>query len=220
MAKPLLFPSGDKPQLLQLANKYAARRPVTTPYSLDESADVAAIRPEFQTLYLEDLNPRPPTAQELLAKALNERARANREAVDLRRQTLIDQGDLGYQPPASVGGVNRYIRDRLPFEQHQQLHEAVEPQDVEDITVREMPGIGKAVQYGPAATVVTGRYGTGVATKEATPNPKRTIEGIPAAEWFKQAANRQGISNKFAKTEDPGASPEARKERFKARGIV
>lgn len=215
MATPTLFRTGETPQLLNLANKYmASRRPVTTPQSLDESADLSALNFKPQNIYLEDLIQRQPTAQELLAKALNERAIANREAVDMRRQEQVDMGMVPVQPNLERASMlDDYLRSNLMRSNLPQPSPVRLPTQTQVI-----PGIGHLTEYPNNERVMTGRYGTGVATME---KPKeRTIEGLPAAEWFKKAANRQGVSNKFAKTKDAGASPEARKERFKARGIV
>ncbi len=111
-----------------------------------------------------------------------------------RRQSLIEFGRMGPQPLANPRAADRAIIDRLPAAQYQQLREAVEAPPE---TVKAVPGIGNLTNY-DGARVMTGRYGTGVATNEPRPNPNRTIEGIPAAQWFAKKAGEQGVSNKFA----------------------
>ena len=111
-----------------------------------------------------------------------------------RRQSLIELGRMGPQPLANPRAADRAIIDRLPAAQYQQLREVVEAPPE---TVKAVPGIGNLTNY-DGARVMTGRYGTGVATNEPRPNPNRTIEGIPAAQWFAQAAARQGEANRFS----------------------
>lgn len=57
------------------------------------------------------------------------------------------------------------------------------------ITVTQRPTGGAIVQY-PDKRVVTSRYGTGASSP--TKKGPTTIEGVPAAKWFADAAKRQG----------------------------
>lgn len=214
MATYNLFPTGETPQLLNLANQYrSARRPVTTPQSLDESADLSALNFKPQNIYLEDFIQRQPTAQELLAKALNERAIANREAVDLRRQQQVDMGMVPVQPNLERASIlDDYLRSNLMRSNLPQPSPVRLPTQTQVV-----PGIGHLTEYPNNERVMTGRYGTGVATME---KPKeRTIEGIPAAEWFKQAAIRQGADNKYARAEATGKTDKLGRPILKAVGI-
>lgn len=147
--------------------------------------DVESIRPKFQDIFIG-----PAPSVHPLDIIMSNVAR--------RRAELSEQGRLGYQRPVDPRGVSKYMTEHLPFEQNEQLRGAVEPGDVEELTVREVPGIGRAVKYGNSATAISGRYGTGVATQERRPDPNRTIEGVPAAQWFANAAKRQETGNKYA----------------------
>lgn len=173
----------------------------TTPYSLDESRDPRKIKPKFLNILLEDFKARQPTAQELLAKALNERAMAGREAVDMRRQELLDRGELGMLPVRNPALLNTEILNRMPTDQRHRFTSEVTELPTE---TRVVPGIGHVTNFGDQGRVVTGRYGTGSVVNSAEPNPNRIIEGLPAAEWFKQAAIRQGADNKYARAEATG----------------
>lgn len=48
---------------------------------------------------------------------------------------------------------------------------------------------------------------SGVASVSNAPAKERTIEGIPISEWFRRAANRQGIANKYAQVPSDSAQP-------------
>ncbi len=133
-----------------------------------------------------------------------------------RRQSLIELGRMGPQPLANPQAADRAIIDRLPAAQYQQLREAVEAPPE---TVKAVPGIGNLTNY-DGARVMTGRYGTGVATNESRPNPNRTIEGIPAAQWFAQAAARQGVSNRFATAVPTGTEDYLGRPEFTGKAVV
>lgn len=133
-----------------------------------------------------------------------------------RRQSLIEFGRMGPQPLANPRAADRAIIDRLPAAQYQQLREAVEAPPE---TVKAVPGIGNLTNY-DGARVMTGRYGTGVATNEPRPNPNRTIEGIPAAQWFAQAAARQGVSNRFATAVPTGTEDYLGRPEFTGKAVV
>jgi hypothetical protein len=161
--------------------------------------DLSQISPRFQDIYVGGMRPSSQGRPDLdaLVELSNRRRRTMEEAranVDRRRQDLRDQGMLGYERPASAEAVDRYMERRLPAEQYAKLPEV----SVEDVSVKQMPGIGTAVQYGPDARAVVGRYGTGSAVARTEPDPNRKIEGIPAAEWFAKKAAEQGESNRFA----------------------
>lgn len=66
-----------------------------------------------------------------------------------------------------------------------------------------LPGIGSSASYPTGETVVSGRYGTGISTPGASAGMTITENGktITGDEWFKAAAGRQGIANKFAENE-------------------
>lgn len=133
-----------------------------------------------------------------------------------RRQSLIEFGRMGPQPLANPRAADRAIIDRLPAAQYQQLREAVEAPPE---TVKAVPGIGNLTNY-DGARVMTGRYGTGVATNEPRPNPNRTIEGIPAADWFAERAAGQGVSNRFATAVPTGTKDYLGRPEFAGKAIV
>ena len=204
------------------------------------------IKPQFEDIYIGGARPNPgfvnygygqtPFDLDALVEEFRQRriARVNaenaarmqqisREApanVAGRRQSLIEFGRMGPQPLANPRAADRAIIDRLPAAQYQQLREAVEAPPE---TVKAVPGIGNLTNY-DGARVMTGRYGTGVATNEPRPNPNRTIEGIPAAQWFAKKAGEQGVSNKFAVAVPTGVTdaqdPWGIKPRFTGKAIV
>ena len=133
-----------------------------------------------------------------------------------RRQSLIELGRMGPQPLANPRAADRAIIDRLPAAQYQQLREAVEAPPE---TVKAVPGIGNLTYY-DGARVMTGRYGTGVATNESRPDPNRKIDGKLAAEWFAEKAAEQGVSNRFATAVPTGTKDYLGRPEFTGKAIV
>lgn len=185
-----------------------------TAESLNPSLDLNALTPKLQDIFLEDLTPPKPDAQQLFQQAMNMRAQQGREAVELRKRQQLEQGvggnyGDGYYYPADTSAVAQSIRSSVPASQ---LAGFRRPDAGSVNSTKVVPGIGHITDVqledsganGNRGYVMTGRYGTGSNVQRDKPDPNRTIEGIPAAEWFKRAANRQGADNKYARAETTG----------------
>lgn len=135
-----------------------------------------------------------------------------------RRQELVEQGRMGAQPLVNPQAADKAIMARLPASQAAQIAFQGRPQ-----AAQEIPGIGRRVDYDGGRAVV-GRYGTGVATNVSQPDPNRTIEGKPAAQWFAEQAAKQGVSNRFATAVPTGVTdkqdPWGIKPRYTGKAVV
>ena len=115
-----------------------------------------------------------------------------------RRQSLIELGRMGPQPLANPQAADVAVRTRLNPDQFAQLNSA----DLSvPVSTQVVPGIGNLTNY-EGGKALTGRYGTGVVTYRKDPDPNRKIDGKPAAEWFGEAASRQGKPNLFSSGKD------------------
>jgi hypothetical protein len=107
------------------------------------------------------------------------------------------------------------LYDRVPYEERKKEEELAARQDLQNAQITRRPSGGVIVRT-PEKAIVTSRYGTGVALPKAT--GEKTIEGIPAAQWYAQAAASQGANNKFATALPTGKKDELGREKF--RGIA
>ena len=153
---------------------------------------------------------------------LSRRKRMMQEAaanVGRRRQELIEMGRMGPQPLANPDAAYYAVRSRLPAYQRAEIFLEGKP-----TTVREIPGIGRAIDYEEGGRAVVGKYGTGTAIKLDDPHSQRMIEGMPAAEWFAKKAGEQGVSNQFATAVPTGVTdkqdPWGVKPRFTGKAVV
>ena len=108
-----------------------------------------------------------------------------------------------------------FLYERVPYEERKKEEELAAGQDLQNAQITRRPSGGVIVRT-PEKAIVTSKYGTGVALPKAT--GEKTIEGIPAAQWYAQAAARQGANNKFATALPTGKKDELGREKF--RGIA
>jgi hypothetical protein len=83
--------------------------------------------------------------------------------------------------------------------------------------LRQRPTGGVIASYGPQERVVTSRYGTGSAT--APTRKPATFDGKTKAQFFGQAAARQGADNKYARAEKTGKVDELGNPKFTSKAI-
>lgn len=88
-----------------------------------------------------------------------------------------------------------FLHRSVPYETRKKEEELAVGQDLPNAQITQRPSGGVIVRT-PDKTLVTSKYGTGVALPKSS--GKKTIEGIPADEWYAQAAARQGQNNKYA----------------------
>jgi hypothetical protein len=127
-------------------------------------------------------------------------------AVMGRKREQIDQGQWGMQPLANPEAAKDALLGRLPPTQRSQL-----PRDQVPTTVQAVPGIGNMIGYDNGTRAMVGRYGTGTITNKPTPAKERMVTEtdpttgkeikMTTTEWFRKAAERQGVANKFAENE-------------------
>lgn len=92
------------------------------PSSLDPSIDLNTLKPQFENIVIPPNSPLIPAPrssvdpQQLLAEALQRRAQQGREAVDLRRQQLREQGALGYEDVNDPQMAGIELQDRMYLE--------------------------------------------------------------------------------------------------------
>lgn len=65
-------------------------------------------------------------------------------------------------------------------------------------TQKMLPGIGTSVVTNSGERAIKGRYGSGFSTPTAEAGVPKSFDGMPGLSFFQEAANRQGIGNKFA----------------------
>ena len=185
------------------------------PSSLDPSIDLNTLKPQFENIVIPPNSPLipPPRSsadpQQLLAEALQRRAQQTAMDVALRKQQQLEQGiggkygDGTYFPKDSSAVAN-YLNQTVP---QSQLQGFIKPNAGSTGLVKSVPGIGHVTKVQQSddigyGNVMTGRYGTGSATfsdKPRTSGGTITENGkkVPIADWFKDAALRQGESNQF-----------------------
>ena len=191
--------------------------------SIAPEVNLANLTPKFQDIWIDPIRQQAPVntqqnAMQALNAALQRRAQQARMDVDVRRQEQVENGQRGYQPysgpqprVAPTQFTQAFPATTQLFKNPEYLNssaatgsamfrEATKPDQF--TASKAVPGIGTAYQRTTPTgtdTVVTGRYGTGVAT--TTPPKERFImedgKKVPIASWFKDAARNQGESNKF-----------------------
>lgn len=153
-------------------------------------------RPQPQPSIFPNSQPQPSKAEQLL-QAARERLGAARGAADMRRRTQEEQGVRSYAPadPVAAGSelASRMFKSGVPMPQ----------QSFAPTQLQQRPTGGVIASYGPNERVVTSRYGTGSATVGGTGKPA-TFDGKTKAQFFGQAAARQGQDNAFARAEKTG----------------
>ena len=109
---------------------------------------------------------------------------AARAAVIGRIRQQQESGARSYAPADAIA-ADVAIRQSLA-----QNKMPLPPTSAKPVSLRRMENGGIIADYSDGSRVVTGRYGTGYTNPQGT-SGKGTIEGIPAAQWFQEAANRQ-----------------------------
>ena len=192
--------------------KTPARDSIALGGSIDPTIDLNNLKPQFQDIVLPPIVPKPPSSvdpQVLLNQALQKRAQQAAMDVELRRQQQLEQGiggkyGNGQYLPADSNAVNQYIAQNVP-EHLLNGFSRDKNGAVETDYTKVVPGIGHVTdarqEGGKYGKILTGRYGTGTATTTDRPHPNRSItengKQVPIADWFNDAARRQGESNQF-----------------------
>jgi hypothetical protein len=154
-----------------------------------------------------------------------------------RRQELREQGMLGYEDVDDSAKASRELQDRMyllrnvvgesnPFGNRfdKEFMGGGAADSLKNLESKKIPGIGTALRTPDGKTAVVGRYGVGYSTQRDTPDPNRTIEGKPAAQWFAERAGEQGVSNRYATAVPTGVTdkqdPWGVKPRYTGKAIV
>ena len=135
-----------------------------------------------------------------------------RGAVAARRREMEQQGVIPYVPaqPYLANDAARTVATRAGLPTPETFAEVE--------TVQQRPTGGKIVNYPTGEKIVMSRFGTGTATKGK--KGPTMIEGKPAAEWFAEAASRQGQNNKFATSIPTGKVDELGRPQYRGYAFV
>lgn len=150
------------------------------------------------------------TAGQLL-QAARERLINAGGAARMKMREQEEQGVRSYVPanPEAAAGelFTRLESSKLP------ITKSFDPTEL-----RQRPTGGVIASYGPQERVVTSRYGTGSATVGGTRKPA-TFDGKTKAQFFGQAAARQGEDNKYARAEKTGKVDELGRPIYTSKAI-
>jgi hypothetical protein len=150
---------------------------------------------------------------EQLMQAARERLGNARGAADMRRRTQEEQGVRSYAPADPVAAS---------FEIARRVGESGVPlptQAASPTELRQRPTGGVVASYGPNERVVTSLKGAGSAVVPTGPRKPATFDGMSKAQFFGQAAARQGKDNKYARAEKTGKVDELGNPKFTSKAI-
>ena len=143
--------------------------------------------------------PRISTAEQLL-QAARERLKNAGGAARMKMREQEEQGVRSYVPVDQLAADDelrrRALDSNIPMPDVGQFHHRVPTEMIR------RPTGGVIASYGPQERVVTSRYGTGSAT--APTGKPATFDKKTKAQFFGQAAARQGADNKYARAEKTG----------------
>jgi hypothetical protein len=166
------------------------------------------LTPNFQSIFV-NTRPQISTAEQLL-KAAREKLMNAGAAARMKMREQEEQGVRSYVPanPEAAAGelFTRLESSKLP------ITKSFDPTEL-----RQRPTGGVIASYGPQERVVTSRYGTGIAT--APTRKPATFDGKTKAQFFGQAAARQGADNKYARAEKTGKVDELGRPIYTSKAI-
>lgn len=155
--------------------------------------------------------PRISTAEQLI-QAARERLKNAGAAARMKMREQEEQGVRSYVPanPEAAAGelFTRLESSKLP------ITKSFDPTEL-----RQRPTGGVIASYGPQERVVTSRYGTGSAVAPDRYRKPATFDGKTKAQFFGQAAARQGADNKYARAEKTGKVDELGRPIYTSKAI-
>jgi hypothetical protein len=176
--------------------------------SYESLGGASRLTPNFQSIFV-NTRPQISTAEQLL-KAAREKLMNAGAAARMKMREQEEQGVRSYVPanPEAAAGelFTRLESSKLP------ITKSFDPTEL-----RQRPTGGVIASYGPQERVVTSRYGTGIAT--APTRKPATFDGKTKAQFFGQAAARQGADNKYARAEKTGKVDELGRPIYTSKAI-
>jgi hypothetical protein len=125
-----------------------------------------------------------------------------------------EQGVRSYVPENKYAAdselMTRVLNSNLPMPEGNKL-------DPYPTQLQQRPTGGVIATYSPQERIVTSRYGTGIAT--APTRKPATFDGKTKAQFFGQAAARQGADNKYARAEKTGKVDELGRPIYTSKAI-
>lgn len=165
--------------------------------SYESLGGASRLTPNFQSIFV-NTRPQISTADQLL-QAARERLRNAGGAARMRMREQEEQGVRSYVPENKYAAdselMTRVLNSNLPMPEGNKL-------DPYPTQLQQRPTGGVIATYSPQERIVTSRYGTGTAT--ANTGKPTTFDGMSKAQFFGQAAARQGEDNKYARAEKTG----------------
>lgn len=138
-------------------------------------------------------------------------------AARMKMREQEEQGVRSYVP-ADPEAVSAELRRRMGVTQGGQATATPRFVNAGSVqTIQQRPTGGVIASYGPNERVVTSRYGTGTAT--APTGKPATFDGMSKAQFFGQAAARQGVDNKYARAEKTGKVDKLGNPKFTSKAI-
>jgi len=137
------------------------------------------------------------TAEQLL-QAAREKLRNAGAAARMKMREQEEQGVRSYVPENKYAAdselMTRALDSNLPIPEGNKL-------DPYPTQLQQRPTGGVIATYGPQERIVTSRYGTGTAVIPTGTRKPATFDGMSKAQFFGQAAARQGVGNKYARAD-------------------
>jgi hypothetical protein len=243
-----LTPSEIRSRVLGMKPSTSSASPSKKTSEPNFGLDLEALRPKLPDVYLGgDMDSSKPSniLDRLLDMSGRKRAYAEASAaVAGRKREQEEQGLRSYAPNnineladelstrllgSKLGGSvdDAFFKNKRAF--NKKIAESKTPWTEETMKERDRANMadlagaqitrrpsGGVIVRTPEKAIVTSRYGTGVYLPKAA--GEKTIEGIPASQWYAQTAARQGANNKFATALPTGKKDELGREKF--RGIA
>ena len=165
--------------------------------SYEALGGASRLTPNFQSIFV-NTKPQISTAEQLL-KAAREKLMNAGAAARMKMREQEEQGVRSYVPENKYAAdselMTRVLDSNLPMPEGNKL-------DPYPTQLQQRPTGGVIATYSPQERIVTSRYGTGTAT--ASTGKPATFDGKTKAQFFGQAAARQGVDNKYARAENTG----------------
>jgi hypothetical protein len=157
--------------------------------------------PQSQPSIFPNSQPQPSKAEQLL-QAARERLGNAGAAARMKMREQEEQGVRSYVPDDKYAAdselMTRLLDSNLPMPEGNKL-------DPYPTQLQQRPTGGVIASYGPNERVVTSLKGAGSLVVPTGPRKPATFDGKSKAQFFGQAAARQGQDNLFARAEKTGA---------------
>jgi hypothetical protein len=157
-------------------------------------------------------SPQQPSRADQLMEEARRRLREKYQSEDATRERLGNAGaaarmkmrEQEEQGVRSYVPADEYAADTELMERVFNSNIPMPSATLRPTELRQRPTGGVIASYGPQERIVTSRYGTGSAVVPTGDRKPATFDGKTKAQFFGQAAARQGADNKYARAEKTG----------------